>query len=587
MTLSPRNLKILLPYLRRYRTPLTVGFVFMLLQNFGYMKVPEYIQQILDEVTHHNRTDIIVHGLIMVGVYTLVTCVSMFLMRQLIIGASRKIEYELRERIYNKLLNLDYSFYQENETGDLVSRCTNDLTDVRTLLGPGIMYVPNALSRFVLFFPVLLSLSPRLLLVVGAMLLLLTVLVVVVMPYLRPMYRKIQEAVAVINNRVWQTVSGITTVKLYTLEEPFTRRFIDVNHEYIDHQMRVAKLRGFIWPFFIFILSMTELVILLIGGTQVIQGTMTLGQLLQFNVMIGYLTFPVLSLGWIMSLIQQGISAMGRINYILDHPQEETDGQPAVAEGEIEIEIDHLNFRYPGSTEASLKDISLTLSPGQTVGITGTVGSGKTTLLKLLTGLLKPEPGMIRINGRDLREIDAGSLFRKIAVVPQETFLFSRTLAENIALGAGSSPDMDSVRISARLAGLEQDVQTFPHGYDEVIGERGITLSGGQKQRTSIARALWKNSPVIIFDDALSSVDARTEAAILQNLRQLHTLKTLILVSHRISALREADVIYVLDDGRIIETGTHAELTAQGGLYARLARLQQMQMALAGEKDGE
>ncbi|MBN2432597.1 MAG: ABC transporter ATP-binding protein [Acidobacteria bacterium] len=578
---SWQQLVTLLPYLKRYQWWFWFGFVFMLLQNYGYVKVPEYMKRILDEVTTTNRLDIITDQLVWAGVFTLVTCICMFYMRKLIIGASRKIEYDLRARIFKKILDLDYAFYQGHETGDVVSRSTNDLNDVRTLLGPGIMYVPNSISRILFFFPVLISLSGSLMLIVSIILVVLTILIVVVMPMLRPMYRRIQESVAAINSRVWQIISGITTIKLYTLEDTEKERFRDLNREYIRRQMSVAKLRGFLWPFFISILGLTELMILWVGGRQVIAGELTIGELLQFNIMVGYLSFPVLSLGWILSLLQQGLSAMERINYLLDQPEERQAGQMKLADDAIEFRCRHLRFRYPGATEDTLHDINLHIPPGQVIGITGTVGSGKTTLLKLISGLLRPARGMIFINSRDICDIDPDSLFRRIALVPQDTFLFSRTIAENIALGDPSGVDPEQVREVTRQAGLASDIETFAQGFDEIVGERGITLSGGQKQRCAIARALYRTSPVLIFDDALSSVDAKTEKAILEAINALPTQQTLIIVSHRISALKNADIIHVLDQGIMVESGTHEELSAGSGLYARLARLQQMEMALS------
>jgi len=578
-SLSP--LKTLLPYLAQYRTWLLFGFAFMLLHNYGYMKAPEYLQRILDEITTTNRMNIITDQLFFIGLYIILICGSMFLMRKLIISVSRKIEYDLRQRIYRQLLHLDYSFYQAYETGDIVSRCTNDLNDVRTLLGPGIMYVPNALTRMMFFIPVLIGLSGSLMLMICAILLTLVVLIVVIMPYLRPLFRKIQETVADINSRVWQVITGINTIKLYTLEKTEEDRFKKLNRKYVHHQMAVAKMRGFLWPFFITMLSVAELVILLVGGRQVIHGDLTIGELLQFNIMVGYLSFPVLSLGWVLSLLQQGVSAMERINTILDHPIESRKGQFTIEDNDLHFKCRNLSFRYPGGNKDVLQGINLDIPPGQAVGITGTIGSGKTTLLKLLTGLLKPERGMLFINNTDILNLQVDGLYRKVAVVPQDTFLFSRTIAENIALGGSDGEDRDRVETAARQAGLDQDIHTFPLKYEELVGERGITLSGGQKQRTAIARAFYRSSSVIVFDDALSSVDAKTEASILERINTSLSDRTLIIVSHRISALKNADIIYVMDQGIIVESGTHPQLLEKNGMYARLTKLQQMETALS------
>jgi ATP-binding cassette, subfamily B, multidrug efflux pump len=576
------NLKSLLPYLREHWVPLAIGFAFMLLQNYGAVRVPAYFQKIVDELGGANRGAVIVSLILTACLYAALSVVSLYLMRRLIIGASRNIEYSLRERIYERLLELDYSFFQAHETGDLVSRTTNDLDNVRTLLGPGIMYIPNSLSMFALFFPALFRLNGPLMLIVTAVLAAVIVFVFTVLPRLMPLFRGIQESTGKINSRVWQVVTGITTVKLFTMEPGEEKRFVELNRDFLKRNMALAKAQEFLWPTFIFVFSLTQLVIVLYGGRLVISGAMSVGQLLQFSVMVTALGFPVLSLGWIMSLIQQGISAMGRINVILDGPVEKRGDWKDLTATSMSFDVRNLSFSYAGQEKKSLKDVSLSLRAGEFVGITGTIGSGKSTLVNILTGLLKPGRAMVFVNGTDIRDIEPAALFRRIGIVSQSPFLFSRTLAENIAMGMdGSHGDNARVKEVSQLAGLAGDVGSFPDGYNQMLGERGITLSGGQKQRTAIARALMKDSPVVILDDSLSSVDAGTEATIIENLRRLKGEKTLIVVSHRISPLKGADRIYVLDDGRVVEQGSHAQLVSQGGLYERLVKYQQMEKTLA------
>jgi ATP-binding cassette, subfamily B, multidrug efflux pump len=574
------TLGALLPFVKRHTLALSFGFAIMIVQNYAAMRVPGYFQKIVDEIGGTNRPDVIGSLILGAAAFAAITVISMYLMRRLIIGASRLVEYDLRERIYDRLLELEYSFYQSHETGDLVSRTTNDLDAVRTLLGPGIMYIPNSISMFAFFFPVLFRLNTMLMIVVSSVLVGVIALIFLVLPSLQPLFRRVQEATGKINSRVWQVVSGITTVKLHTMEKGEEARFVELNREFLKRNMATAKVQEFLWPTFIFVFSLTQLVIIFVGGRQVIDGTMSLGQLLQFNVMISALTFPVISLGWIMSLIQQGISAMGRINVILDGPVERRADWSRLEGGGVSFEVKNLAFAYPGQERLSLRGVSLGVGPGDFIGITGTIGSGKSTLVNVITGLQRPERGMVFVNGVDIRDIEPAALFTKIGIVSQSPFLFSRTIAENIAMGRDRGANDESVREAAALAGLSGDIASFSEGYAQVIGERGITLSGGQKQRLALARALMKDSPVVILDDSLSSVDARTEAAIIENLRSLKGSKTLIVVSHRISPLKGADRIYVLDDGRIVEQGSHAELVEQGGLYERLVRFQQMEQSI-------
>ncbi len=566
--------------MKKHAVTLLVGFAFMLIQNFSYMKVPMYIRIILDEIGGQNRAAVFSANILYIFIYTVVLAVSLFLMRKLIIGVSRKIEYGFREKIYHKLLSMDYLFFQRNETGDLMSRCTNDLNSVRTLLGPGVMYIPNSLSRLVLFLPVLIGLSGSLMLILGGIMAFLVIIIVTLLPLLRPLFLQIQEAMGTMNNRVWQVISGITSIKQYTAEDIEVERFKAFNKEYIKKQMAVVKLQELLRPLFFFVFSISELVILWVGGKQVINGQMTMGELLQFNIMVSYLTFPILALGWMMTLVQQGISALGRINYILHEEVESGDGKKRLESDEPEFSVQHLTYRYPGHSGDVLKDINLSITPGQVIGITGQVGSGKSTLLSILTGLIRPDRGQVFVDGTDICDIEPRSLYDKIAVVSQSPFLFSKSVAENIALGPEEVP-LETIQKAAGDAGLSKDIEAFHDGLSQEVGERGITLSGGQKQRVAIARALSKCAPILVLDDPLSNVDARTEAKILQNLENLRCFRTLIIVSHRISVLRTTDIVYVFDNGTIAESGRHRSLVhRKNGIYARLAKLQQMEMEL-------
>ncbi|RLE18425.1 MAG: hypothetical protein DRJ14_03725 [Acidobacteria bacterium] len=563
---------------------ISVGFVFLVLQNYTISRIPAYMRGMLDEITGANRLPVILNNIKLALLFTALTVISMYAMRKLIIGVSRKIEFQLRSDIFAKFLRLDAMFFRFRETGDLVSRSTNDLNDVRTLLGPGMMYVPNSLSRIALFLPIMFSLSPRLMVWVIALITVVVVMIVFLMPLLRVRFRQVQEASAAIHARVWQDISGIETIKLHTLEKVETDRFAKLNQWYIGKQMDLVRYRGFMWPFFVFVFSLAELLILVVGGHQVISGAMTIGQLLQFNILVSYLTFPILSLGWVMSLIQQGISAMGRISEILDAPEENHEDKKDIPDGELAVKVRGLSFCYPKSKEMVLKNISMDIQEGETVGITGPIGCGKSTLAELLIGILQAKPGMISINGMDISEVSATRLGNHVTLVPQDPFLFTRTIAENIALGE-TAPEPEAVLSAAKKAGLEKDLAAFPKGINEMVGERGITLSGGQKQRVAIARALYRPASLLVLDDALSSVDSRTEAKILQALSGEKQERAVVIISHRISALKNADRIYVLDEGRVMESGTHVELIGKDGLYRKLAQLQQMEGEAVSEQN--
>lgn len=554
----------------------------MLGQNYALLRIAELLKQLLDEiVTGANERAVVLFLIARAFAFAVGVGACMFGMRRLIIGVSRDVEYELRDLLYRKLLELDFDFYQRSRTGDIISRCTNDLNDVRTLIGPGIMYLPDGLSRLALFAPVLISLHATMAGALGALMALLVALIVVITPRLRPRFRRVQELVAAINDCVWQIVTGINTVKLYGLAANETERFRELNRRYITANISLARTRGVLWPLLQSLYGLSTLLLLLVGGGAVIRGALTIGELLQFSAIIAVLAFPVLSLGWVSALIQQGVSAMERIRSILDHPVAVRPAAPLpVPAGPIGMVAHEVKFRFPNADRDALRDVSMTIEAGRTLGITGGVGSGKSSLVLLLSGISSPTDGILAINSIDATAIDPHTYRARIAYVPQEPFLFSATVAENIAMGSEQEVTRERIVAAARLAAVAEDIARFPDGYDTMVGERGITLSGGQRQRVAIARALVRDSDMLIVDDALSSVDSDTETAILTNLRSLKDSRTIVIVSHRVSALQLADRIAVMDSGTVIEVGTHAELLSSGGHYARLAELQQLEATL-------
>ncbi len=568
----------------------------MLLQNWAYSRVPLYIQRLLDEIVGSNLPGAVWrHAQLALG-FALLTGLCTYFMRRLITGASRHIEYELRDRLFRTLLGLPPSFFQQRKTGDIISRCTNDLSDVRTLLGPGIMYIPNALSRLALFLPALLALNVTMTVALLGVMVTLILVNVLVVPRFRPLFRRVQEHVGAINDLAWQTATGITTVKLYAAEPQQRERFATRNRDYIRANMRVTRIRGLLWPVLLLVLGLMELVILWFGGSAVVAGEMSIGQLLQFTTMVGILTFPILSVGWVMSLLQQGLSAMERMDDILSAPPESRAGASVPAAtattGSARVALSGVGFRYPTSGDDALSAVDLELHPGEVLGLTGPVGGGKSTMVALLAGMLRPTAGVASVNGADLAGLDLLAVRGKVAYVPQEPFLFSMSVRDNIAMGSERDVTLDQVAAAATAAAVANDIETFPDGYEQLIGERGITLSGGQKQRVAIARALLRThageADLLILDDALSSVDSDTEARILEALRALRDSSandgglSVVLVSQRTSALRTADRIAVVAGGQVVESGSHEQLVSRpDGVYSRMAQLQRLDAQVA------
>jgi len=528
-----------------------------------------------------------------------VACVRalfLFLMRRIIIGASREIEYDLRNAFFARLQQMPLAYYQGRRTGDLMSRATNDLNAVRTMIGPAVMYSASTVLVFAVAIVLMSSIDGRLTLIALLPLPLVSISVKLFGSAIHRRFEAIQAQLSDLSAVVQETLSGVRVVRAYNQEPYELERFRRANAEYVRRNRVLIRLQGMFYPSLTLFLGLGSLLVLWMGSREVIRGRITLGEFVAFNSYLVMLSWPMIAFGWVTNMLQRGMASWQRMLEVLD-------AQPAINDDSVTpagravrlagaIEIRDLVFAYPGSDQPVLNQVSLRIEAGQTVAFVGATGSGKSTLISLLPRLHDPPTGTVYLDGVDVREIPLAVLRGAIGFVPQEPFLFSDTIAENIAFGvqrpagpAGDPPDSDALgrrmHEAAAVARLDTDVDAFPRGYDTPVGERGITLSGGQKQRTALARALMVDPRVLILDDALSAVDTYTEDKILTRLRGVMRQRTSIIVAHRVSTVRDADQIFVLDRGRIAERGRHHELVLHGGLYATLYKRQLLEDELA------
>ncbi|MGA7220703.1 MAG: ABC transporter ATP-binding protein [Candidatus Sulfotelmatobacter sp.] len=569
----------LLPYLRRYRWGFVAGALCVVLSNGAWAGLPRVIgnaaQSLEGGATRHK---LLILALEVLGLAA-VRGVFLFLTRWIVIGISRDIEFDMRNDLFAHLETLSYSYYQRMRTGDIMARMTNDLNAVRMLMGPAIMYTANTLVFTAAALWFMIRTSPKLTLYAFIPLPIVSIVIQYFGRRIHERFERIQAMFSDISARAQENFSGARVVRAYVQEEAEIAAFETANQEYVARSLKLVRLMGMLWPTLEFMLGLALVLVMWIGGREVLAGRMDIRAFTAFNIYMMQLTWPVIALGWVVNIFQRGTASLVRLNDILNE-QPEIKDEPESLEHDVHgaIEFRGLNFAYDG--KPVLHDLNLRIPAGTSMAIVGPTGSGKTTLVSLIPRIYDAEPGMILIDGRPIREFSVESLRKSIGFVPQETFLFSDRIRENIALGVDSADDRE-IHAAADAANIALDIEAFPEGYRTMVGERGITLSGGQKQRTAIARALIRNPRILILDDALSSVDTHTEDKILNHLREVMRGRTTIFISHRVSTVRNADRIAVLHDGRIVESGTHDELLALNGYYSDLYNKQLLEEELA------